>query len=209
MFTHLTEILLSFVTTLPLGVFAFFASFVEEIVAPIPSPGVMIATGSIASVQGYPLYMLIVLACIAAFGKTLGALTVYAITAKAEYFIMKKFGYFFGVTHDDVARLGSKLGKGTRDYFLLTALRAFPFMPSVVLSVGSGLLKIPLPLFITATFLGTIIRDSIYLYFGFVGTEALGAFIAHSANIETILEVCAVITAIAILGYLYARRRVT
>lgn len=188
MFTHLEEILLSFANTLPLEVFAFVASIIEEIIAPIPSPTVMVVTGSFASVQGYTYLGLILLACIGALGKTVGAFVVYTITDKAEDVIMGKFGRFFDITHEDVEKFGKRLHGGVRDYFVLTLLRALPFVPSVLISVGSGLIKVPLPVFITSTFLGTIIRDGFYLYAGFVGAEIFTRLISASTNIESYIE---------------------
>ena len=208
MFTHLEEILLSFAHSLPLEAFVLIASFVEEVVAPIPSPTVMVLAGSFARVQEYMMPALIVLALIGAVGKTIGAIVVYYITDKAEDVVMNKFGKFFGVTHEDVEKLGKKLGNGFRDYILLTTLRALPFMPSVVVSVGSGLLKVPIKLFIISTFLGTIIRDGFYLYAGYVGATALFAIINQSSSLETVVEVLVVLGVLAFIGYrIYLRKK--
>lgn len=202
MFAQLESILISFANTLPLEVFVFIASFVEEVIAPIPSPTVMLVAGSFARVQDYAFFALVLLALIGAVGKTVGALVVYFITDKGEDFVMEKFGKFFGVTHEDVEKLGKKLGNGVRDYVVLTLLRAFPFMPSVVVSVGGGLLKVPLPLFITSTFLGTILRDGLYLYAGYAGATALFAIINKSSNLETYIEV---LVALAVVGFIVYR----
>jgi membrane protein DedA with SNARE-associated domain len=201
MFTYLETMLISLVHTLPLEAFVFIASFVEEVIAPIPSPTVMLVAGSVAQIQERALYALIPLILIGAVGKTIGALVVYAISDKAENLVMNKFGRFFGVTHDDVAVLQNKLGRGARDYVLLTVLRALPIMPSVLLSVGSGLLKIPLPLFIASTFLGTLVRDGVYLYAGYIGTEALGTFVSTSTHIESLVEI--VVGVLVVLGVIY------
>lgn len=206
MFTQLESSLLALAHTVPLELFAFVASFIEEVVAPIPSPTVMVLTGTIASFQSYTILGLLFLAIIAALGKTIGAIVVYFITDRAENLIMERFGKFIGVSHEDVESFGEKLGNGYRDYFLLTLFRALPFVPSVVVSVGSGLLKVPLRLFIITTFFGTIIRDSIYLYFGFVGTQLLGALIQKSASVETLIELLALIGILVILGFLYHKR---
>lgn len=200
MFSGLEHILLSTIHSLSLEVFVFLASFIEEVIAPIPSPTVMVVTGSFALLQERSLYALIPLSLIGALGKTLGALVVYFITFKAEHVVMHKFGRFFNVTQVDVDRFGSRIGKGKRDYFMLIALRAIPFVPSVIVSVGSGLLKVSLPLFIVSTFVGTIVRDGIYLYAGFVGTVAVTRFVNQSTHLETYIEVIVVaIVAIFVL----------
>jgi membrane protein DedA with SNARE-associated domain len=203
MFSALEESIFAYVHTLPLEAFVFVASIIEEIIAPIPSPTVMVLAGSVAQFQERALLALIPLALFGALGKTLGALVVYGIAHKAETFLMRTFGNFFNVSHEDVAKLGSKLGKGYKDYFFLTFLRALPIMPSVVVSAGSGLLKVSLPLFIVSTFLGTIIRDGFYLYAGYVGLEIFTAIIEQSAHIETLIEVVVVL----LVGGWILRRR--
>lgn len=203
MFSQLEAILISFIHTIPLEAFVFIASIVEEIIAPIPSPTVMIISGSFAEVQGRTVLALIPLALIGAVGKTFGGLIVYFIANKLEHFLMDTFGKFFNVSHDDVKKLGDTLGNGVRDYFLLTFLRALPIMPSVVVSAGSGILKIPLRLFIVTTFLGTIIRDGIYLYAGYVGLQIFKDMLEGTTKIETLIEV--MIAAAVIIFLLYRR----
>lgn len=208
MFTQLEEFLVSLAHTLPLEVFVFIASFVEEIVAPIPSPTVMLVAGSLAQVQDRALFALVFLVAVGAVGKTLGALCVYAISSKAEDVVLQKFGKFFGVTEADVVRLRGMLGNGVRDYVLLTVLRALPIMPSVLLSVGSGVLKVPIPLFIFSTFFGTLFRDGVYLYVGYVGTEVLTHFVQTSTHIETLIEyIVGALVVVFVVYFIYRKRK--
>ncbi len=203
MFSALESALIGYIDAVPLEVFVFVASIVEEVIAPIPSPTVMVLSGTFAQAQEYALMSLIPLAIIGAIGKTLGALTVYAISHKVEHIFVGKFGKFFNVSHSDIAAFGSKLTGGMRDYVLLTFLRALPIMPSVVMSVGGGVLKIPLPLFIVSTFFGTIIRDGFYLYAGYVGAKAFVAIISQSTHVETVIEVG---IALCILGFVLYKK---
>jgi membrane protein DedA with SNARE-associated domain len=207
MFYFLEAQLLALIQTVPLEVFVCVASFIEEVIAPIPSPTVMVASGSFAALQGYTVSSLILLACIGALGKTLGALVVYFITFKLEGVIIEKFGRFFGITMSDIDRFGTKLTGGVRDYVILTFFRALPIMPSSLVSVGCGLLKVPLPLFIVSTFLGTIVRDSVYLYAGFVGTTALTDFIAHSTALESWVQLGIVMLMGALFIYVIYKRK--
>lgn len=207
MFATLEVSLSALAYVVPLPLFALIASCVEEIIAPIPSPFVMLLSGSLASVQGYTLLGLLLLALMGALGKTIGALFVYGIIRKAGETAIPRFGRFFGITPEDIIRLNSKLGHGARDYMIMILLRAFPFIPSVIVSVGGGFLRVPLPLFIISTFLGTIIRDGIYLYAGFVGTEMLNNIITHSTSIETGVEIGALIGIVVLVITLSIRRR--
>lgn len=208
MFGHLEALLTSFAHTMHLGVFAFGVSFVEEIIAPIPSPFVMITTGSLALVQGYSSLGLLVLLASGVIGKTLGALVVYIIADRVEDLLMKsRLARFFDVSHEDVEAFGMHLKGGLRDYFILTLLRALPLIPSVVVSVGSGVLKIPLRLYIVATFCGTVIRDGIYLLFGYFGLSLLGVVISKSELLASHIEVLTLIIVVSALLVLRHRRR--
>lgn len=193
--------LLSLVHTLPLEWFVFIASIVEEIIAPIPSPTVMVLAGSAASLQSYGYMGLLLLICIGAVGKTIGALTVYSVAYHGEDFMVRHFGKFFQVTPSDIERLSLKIGTGLRAYFMLTLFRALPIVPSVLVSVGGGVLKIPLRIFVVSAFVGTLVRDGLYLYAGYAGTEALSVFIAQSTHVESFVQYG--VLGLMVLGCLY------
>lgn len=207
MFTALESALTGLIHTIPLETFVFFASFVEEVIAPIPSPTVMVLSGSFAAMQGYGLSALLMLAVIGAIGKTIGALIVYTIAHKMESLLIPRFGQYFGVTTSDSETFRAKLGNGYKDYLLLTFFRALPIMPSSLISVGCGLIGVPLPAYVASTFLGTIVRDSVYLYAGFVGTDIFARLITHTSAVESYVQL-AVLAGVAIgLMYLFARQR--
>lgn len=207
MFDQLQHTLLSWAETLPLEIFVLVASFVEEIIAPIPSFTVMILAGTLAFMQEHTLQFLFVLAALGAIGKVCGALLVYYIADYAEDFVLGSGKSFFGVSHTDVEGLGKRLSHGTRDYVIMTALRAAPFIPSVLLSAGSGILKIPLTLFLVSTFVGTVIRDLLYLYAGYVGLDVLTNVIETLSHVESyILYGCAGSVCLAILWLRFCRR---
>ena len=62
MFSYLETMLISFSNILSVPWFVFIASIVVEVVAPIPSPTVMVIAGSVASVQSYTIQGLLILA---------------------------------------------------------------------------------------------------------------------------------------------------
>jgi membrane protein DedA with SNARE-associated domain len=207
MFQHLENLLLELAYHIPLYHFAWLASFVEEVIAPIPSPIVMIVTGSLARVQEYPLLGLIPLALLGALGKTVGAFVVYTVSDIAEDVIMQgRIARFVGVTHEEVESFGARLTGGARDYVLLSVLRMLPIIPSVLISVGSGIIGIPRILFLTSTFLGTIVRDGIYLYVGYVGIATLHTAIDHATLVESYVEYTALGGMGILLLYIGARR---
>lgn len=203
MFDHLEELLLSLATAMPLPVFAAVSSAIEEIVAPIPSGPVMLVMGSLAQIQGYSLLMLLGLSLAATAGKLVGALVVYFVADKAEDLLAGRFAKFFGVTHAQIESFGARFGNGWKDYVLLTLLRTLPFVPSVVVSFGAGALKIPLRLFIVATIIGSILRDSFFLYLGYAGIGAADKILAYFSTVESFLQVVIVLGVMGTLGFLF------
>ena len=74
------ETLINYLTLLsnriPVELFVLIGSFVEEVVAPIPSPLVTTITGSLAYSQGYIPVALCLLGLLAAVGKTIGSVII-------------------------------------------------------------------------------------------------------------------------------------
>lgn len=207
MFSGLETYLLNLIETLPLEVFVFIASFIEEVLAPVPSAAVLLATGSFAAIQERSLSALIPLAFIAALGKTIGAIIVYFFSEKIGGLMITKFGRFFDITSDDVENLRSKITGSTKDYFLLIFFRALPILPSAVVSIGCGLLKIPFRIYIVSTIIGTLLRDSIFLYVGYTGTELLHALATKSTGVESLIQTIILAVIGVSLFYLYLKRR--
>jgi membrane protein DedA with SNARE-associated domain len=208
MFLHLEQLILTYAEHVHLAIFAPVVSFIEEVIPPIPSPSVMIATGSMAEVQNYTIYGLIFLAILGAIGKTCGASVVYVVIDKAEDFLFKKRGNIFGVTHEQIESFGSRLSRGVRDYFILTILRALPIVPSTVISVGCGLLKVKMKLFIITTLVGSFIRDMVYITLGYFGTKTvLNLFVENTNRVESQIQLLVVIVVLILLIYLYYKRQ--
>lgn len=207
MFLYLEQIIISWAQYIPLEVFSLIAPFIEEAVPPIPSPSISIIIGSISEIKEYTFFAILILILISAFSKTLGAIFVYFVSSKVEDFFSTKIASFLGITKENIEKFGSKIGKGWRDYFVLTALRSIPVVPSVVLSVGGGLLKIPMRIYIVTTFIGSIVRGSIYLYLGYVGMTVFSDFVKKTTNIESVIQIMIACVFVVFIGYLYYRRR--
>ncbi len=186
--------------------FTFVGSFVEEVVAPIPSPIVMTIAGSLARAQGHPFAYLFVLSGIGAAGKTLGAILVYGVSYFVGVLFVDTCGKFFGVKHDDIERLRAKLDGGVKDLAMVTFLRALPIMSSAVVSIGCGSLRIGFFTYLIATIVGTVVRDFFYLYVGYSGVAAYRAMVEGFDSIEGLLEVVIGACVALFLGWLYWRR---
>lgn len=191
----------------PVAWFIAVGAFVEELVAPIPSPLVMTLGGSIAKSQDSGMLTLLLLAIIGAAAKTLGSFIIYFISDKAEDIIITKFGKFFGVSHDDTEGLGKFFGKGVRDDVAVFLLRALPIMPTAPVSVIAGLIKLDLKTYLGATFLGLIVRNLIYLYLGYTSVQALESLSEGLDSLEKIgYLILAVFFGVAVL-WMYRKRQ--
>lgn len=184
--TEFTNLLASFSNTVPLPLFIVIAAFIEEVIAPIPSPFVMTISGSLIASQGQSILFLGAMAVLGAFSKTAGSYIIYFIADKLEDVLINKFGKFLGVSHEDTEGIGKMFGKGMRDDVAIFLMRAIPIMPTAPVSVVAGLLKFNLKTYLIASFCGLIVRNIFYLYFGYVGIGALEALNSNLQSLETI-----------------------
>lgn len=206
MFDQFTAMLLSLADSMSVEAFTFIGSLVEEIVAPIPSPIVMTAAGSLAAQQGYTLAYLFVLSLIGAVGKTIGALFVYAVAYVVGTVFVQRFGHLLGVTLSDVDALRLRLGTGWSQMASLTFLRALPIMSSMVLSVGCGVVRVSFVLYVASTFVGTIVRNFFYLYVGFSGVAAYRALVDGLDSIESLIQIAIGAAVAVFIGWMYWRK---
>lgn len=205
-FTEIEHTLILYADKVPLEVFTLVGTFVEEVIAPIPSPLMMTTVGSIAALQGKAMSYLLVLSVIGAVGKLFGAWILYFFADKAEDIVLGRFGKFLGVSHADVEKIGKHLNGSYRDDLILIVLRALPIIPSSVVSVGSGILKINLKTYLYTTFLGTIVRDFVFLYFGFVGVSAFEGYIKGFESAESLIQIGIGIALFLFIAFMYYRR---
>ncbi|OGC81869.1 MAG: hypothetical protein A2V81_04735 [Candidatus Abawacabacteria bacterium RBG_16_42_10] len=206
-FIWLTQSLEALATKVPLEVFVIIGSLVEEIVAPIPSPSILTLAGSIALSQEKTVLFLIWLAILGSIGKTIGGWVLYWIGDKAEDIITKKWGKFFGISHKHIEHLGEKFHKGHKDIILLTFLRSLPIFPSAPISIGCGVIRLPIKVYLLGTFLGTIVRGFIYIYLGYSGLEILKGLSTHLDRTETIIQLAIVVILVLVIAYSYWKRR--
>lgn len=173
------ETLITFIQTqihtylIPLGgVGVFFASLIEEIVAPIPSSlvilgsSVLFLSGPINLEEIIKLFSVVVLPV--SLGVTIGSLFVYGIAYFAGKPILVRWGKWLGLSWDSVEKLQQKFADKSFDEWALTIARAVPVIPSVVISTFSGIIRFSLRDYLICTFLGTAIRATAL---GFVGWQ--------------------------------------
>lgn len=194
---------------LPIWLFVFVGSFFEEIFPPIPAFLTMILTGSLARIQGYELYALLPLVLISAGGKTLGSIVVYEVVDRAENVFMKKFGHLFNLTDSSLEKFGRRFSQSWSDYAILISLRAIPLVPSTLVTVGSGLIALPRRLFVIATYIGTLFRDSVYIYIGYIGMKNFSNhshFLYQAFSLKHVITGAILTLCCAVLYLAYKRR---
>ncbi len=207
LFHSIEEALKNSAAYLPLELFSFLGGFIEEVIAPIPSPIIMATAGSAAFAQHKGLITLVWLSLLGSAGKTLGSWIIYFIADKLEDLFVGKFGRFFGVSHREIEALGKHFKGGWKDFMILFSLRALPVMPSAPVSVVGGLIKIPLPTYLGATFAGNVVRNLVYIYLGYAGVSTYQSVLHGMDNLESVVQIIIFVVLAALVGWVYAQRK--
>ncbi len=166
----------------------------------------MTIAGTMAAAQSSPIWYLLIIAVIAATGKTLASIILYIIADKGEDIVLGKVGRYIGVTHQQVEAFGSRFSGRARDYVTLFLIRSAPIIPSAPISLICGLLSIPKKLYIITTFLGTIVRDFAYLYIGYAGIQTAEVIIEGVEGASSVVTIIMAISAVALLGWILYRK---
>jgi len=161
----------------PLELFAFFGALAEEIVAPIPSMLVMTTAGFFASLEGRTTFFVVWLVILGNLGKLIGSFIYYTLGDKLEDVVVGRFGRYLGLNHADIERIGQKFnGSPWRDGALLFLLRVIPFVPTILVSIAAGVVRIRTRVFLIASYAGNFCKDLFYAFAGYYGVRALRAF---------------------------------
>src|SRR3989344_5122667 len=192
--------------TIPLDVFAFIGSFMEEIIAPIPSPLVMTTAGTLAHTQNYALLYLFWLALAASAGKTIASWLYYVLADKTEDLIITRFGKFIGVSHNEIESIGKHFNGTWRDDIVLLVVRALPIMPTSLVSVVCGFIKLNMRTYLQSTFIGYFIRSFIFLYLGYTGMATYGNILTGIVNSESVAKISIAVGLIIFLGWIVYKR---
>lgn len=151
-------------TSIP--VFILLGSVVEELIPLLPSPFVVTTAGALAAAQEYDWISIFFLILLASVIKTIASWVWYKVADKTEDIVMEKSGSKFGISHEKLENFGKKLSKGVGDELAILILRAVPIIPTSLVSMMAGFIKLELKPFLWTTFLGMMIRNTIYLLIG-------------------------------------------
>ncbi|MEP7162510.1 MAG: VTT domain-containing protein [Candidatus Moraniibacteriota bacterium] len=204
---YLIRWLQDFALQVPLEVFVFVGSFIEEVVGPIPSTVVMTTAGVLAHVEDRTLLFVIWLALLGDLGKTIGAYIYYVIGDKLEDVIVGRFGRFFKLSHEEIEGMGKKLGQNHwKDGGTLFLSRLVPFFPTAPISIACGVIKMDKRIYLLATYLGNLGKDFLYLYSGYAGVKIFRHFVHDIERIRFGLGILIGMSVIVGLAFLYVHR---
>lgn len=202
----LTETLKHWSLVLPLPWFAFIGAFVEEL-TPVPTSIVMTILGSLSATKGQGFILLFLLSLIAATGKEIAYYLEYLLGDKAEDVLINKFGRFFGIKKEQVESIGKQLNKGSRDNLVVFILRAMPVIPTMLVSLACGVIKVNFKTYMISSFIGTLVRNMIYLYLGFSGVQILNSIKNNSQNNQIgMWIILGVIILIGLLSLIFGKK---
>ncbi len=161
-FAELTLLLENFIITYgPIGIF--FASILEQIIAPIPSTAVIV--GSSFFIMGNsPVSFLALeklffyIALPVALGVTVGALIIYGAVYKLGKPFVDRWGKFIGLSWEEIEKTEKKYSKSNSLLLFLFMTWAVPIFPSVVISAFCGFIKYDIKKYIYVTFFGTLVK---------------------------------------------------
>ncbi len=150
----------------------FYATLIEEVIAPIPSSLVpMLAGFSFLGTEAAFLSLfysaVFIIAFPVAVGVSLGSLLVYFIGYFGGRPLIEKSKKFLGLSWESVEKIEKKMTAGHKDEVALFILRMIPVIPGVAISAFCGLVRYKLKTFIIITFLGSFFRAFLLGFLGF------------------------------------------
>jgi membrane protein DedA with SNARE-associated domain len=157
--------------SVPIEIFVLVGAVVEEILAPIPAPVVMGTAGYIAHQQGHGILFFFWLAIIGTIGKTFASWVFYLIGEKAGEPIVHSWGKYVGLNQKQLDRAHSWMNKVWWDEVLLVFLRVIPIIPTFILSIACGVIKIRMRTFLWTTFVGSVVRNFVIVWLGAMTTQ--------------------------------------
>jgi membrane protein DedA with SNARE-associated domain len=182
-----------------LGVFV--GVLIESMIAPIPSPLIIMAAGFImlpanASFFGILIPLIFTITLPGAIASTLGSYIGYGIGYYGGKPLIKRFEWLLGVSWDELDKAAKHFQKGIKDEVMIFLARAIPIMPLSVFSALSGVLRFEIKKFTLFTFLGTLVRIFILGIIGWI----MGSAYAQMAQSIDSMEIIGYIILAAMVG---------
>lgn len=188
------------------------ATFVEEIIAPIPSALVPLAAGFFLLPADHSLSQVafesaFLVAFPVAVGIAVGSAAVYWIAYVGGKPIIDRYGKYAGLSWADIEAIERKMTKGRRDEVSLFALRMFPIIPGVAISGFCGALRYRFDRFVLITFIAAGIRAYVLGLLGWQAGEYYTQYIDTVSAYEDVLLKGILIAAFLAVFVHFARAR--
>lgn len=150
-------------------------------------------------------WYLIPLAFLGAAGRLVASLILYFVADKGEDWLFGKGRRFFGVSHKQLEGYGQRLNGTPRDYVVLFLLNAVPVIPTSLLSLTCGFIKVPIRLFVFATYFGSVVNAVVYMSIGYAGIQAAAAL----QRFQTASQIVGIVILLLIAGWVvyYFRKK--
>ena len=199
-------------TLVPLGFMGvFLGSVIEEVIAPIPSALVVVTAGiafvTAETLAGISSQLLWFVVLPSALGVTLGSLVIYYLMLYLGKPFVERWGMWFGLKWSDIEKIENKYKEGNADWILVFVLRVLPVVPNVAINAFAGFTRVPLKTYISATFFGLLIRNTMI---GLIGWKVGDLYLEYTAvfqRFEKAIIVLLIIGVIAYPLYVYIKER--
>lgn len=169
----ITNYLTTLAHTLPLPLFVIIGSVVEEIISPIPATLILGLAGGLVATNGNGVLYLSGLTLLATIGKTLAAWVTYWAGRLLGKIVIKKWGYVLGISYEQLIETSHEIRKHKGSWKWIFAMRALPIAPSGAVSIAAGIIYTHQRVFLTATFLGYIVRNVLTAATGYFGLDVI------------------------------------
>lgn len=194
------------------GFFGVFFSFiVAQVIAPIPTELLTMATGFLFLGNSLSLdffsTLIFSIGIPASLGTTIGSLFVYYIGYFLGKPFIEKWGKFFGLSWKQVEKIQVKFKNSHIDETALFSLRAVPFFPIVSVSLVSGLIRFKLKPYLLFTFFGTFARVVLLAVLGWQVGELYKSYAALFKGLERIGILLVLILLVVFIVYRFKKRK--
>ncbi|MFP4022221.1 MAG: DedA family protein [Candidatus Paceibacterota bacterium] len=165
------------------------ASFSEEVIAFLPSPLVMTASGFFLlegelSLQFF-FFLIFMIAIPYAVGVTVASFLFYGVLYFFGERAVKRWGKWFGLSWGHIEKWKGKMQSTYKDEAMLFFFRVVPIIPSAALASICGFIKMNLVKYTLITFLGVSVRASIFASLGWYLGESYRRYATHIAELES------------------------
>lgn len=199
---------------IPLGAFGvFFAEVIEEIIVPIPSALVLFTSGFLFLKGDFSLDLLkdliFIITIPGALGLTLGSTVIYCLGFYGGKPVIEKYGNFLGVGWADVLNFENMVNKTKYDEIFFVFARIVPIVPSSLIAVFSGITRMPMKKYLVLTFIGSVIKASIYAFVGYKVGELYHTYAENISKIENIGLFIALFLLVCFIGYRMYKNKIS